>query len=259
MDLNAALARGDELNRDNVTRTAAYLEFYGHTVEREARDRPWLLMAHLVSRNAGYLMSDLARPRAGVPVDALRELFLFLERANFLIFADAWEHVLRALAGLPHDARTPRFMRDAWARELATPDERRLVLDLVHNEQHFIERRVVHAPRFEMARQMVAFIEASGREKPIALPLSAVEIRVGGFADIVKRIDTGRRIFDEVLADRDRRRAIYEWALAHPHTGDRALIGGRASPPIVDAWPLATVLALDPAIHAPAEIDPSYP
>lgn len=42
------------LNRNNVTRTMAYYDFY--------RDHPeihWALLAHLVSRNAGWNMTDL--------------------------------------------------------------------------------------------------------------------------------------------------------------------------------------------------------
>lgn len=260
------LARlGDERearNCDNIARTASYLELYRYTVENPP-ELPWLLMAHLVSRNAGWLMSDLARSQtrgqAGIPPEVFAEIFLFLERANYLIFYDAWAHTLAQLRGVAFDPQTPRFMRAAWAKYGAQPDERQLVLDLVHNEQHYIEHRVVHNPRFARPVQMIGFIEAAGREKPITLPLSPVEIRVGGFADITRRIATGRRIYDEVLADRKQRHAIYEWALANPHTGDRAVMGGRPTPLLRAVWPRERVRALDPQIHALPESDPTYP
>ncbi len=259
--LHELLAQLDARNVDNIARTASYLELYALTV-REPPDLPWLLMAHLVSRHAGYLMTDVARARERIPDAPWNQLFLFLERANFLIFWDAWDHVLRHLGDEPMTARTPTFMREAWDRHRARPPsddgERQLVLDLVHNEQHYIEHRVVRNPRFADARQIVAFAEASGRDKPIDLPLTSVAIRVGEFASLTRRIETGRRIFDEVLADRVRRRAIFEWAQAHPYTGDRAVAGGKPGRPLRDVWPLDAVLALDPQIHAVPELDPHY-
>jgi hypothetical protein len=255
----------DELpirNRDNVSRTESYLELYAHTAANPP-DLPWLLMAHLVSRNAGYWMSDLAARMERKPEQAegLTNLFLLLERANFLIFHDAWYHVLQYLSGRePQAGRAPRFIREAWARHRADPSrERELVLDLVINEQNYIEHRVVHAPRFEVGLALIGFIEASGREKPISFPLTAAEIRVGGFAQLDKRILTGQRIFDEVLADRDHRRRLFEWAKERPHTGDRSVIGEAPSPPIRSAWTVERVTSLDAGIHAEPEPDPRWP
>ena len=199
---------------------------------------------------------------------ALTELFLFLERANYLIFYDAWHHVIHHLLGRSHalgEGRVARFMREAWrfyeARAHAvSPDvERRLVLDLVTNEQNFIERRVVHAPRFETPRAIIAFIESVGREAPLVLPLTGVRIAVGGFAALSRRIETGRRIFDEVLADPTRRSEISAWALEHPHTGARSVYGGPDGPSLRDVWSVASVRALWDGIHAPAEPDAEWP
>jgi len=264
-DLAAALDELDERNRDNVARTAAYLELYAWT-RAHGRELPWVLMAHLVSRNAGYLMSDLARmsdrPDTDASVaDATRTLFLLLERANWLIFHDAWHHVLSFLLGRALESpRVPRYMIDAWARHAAAPDERRLVLDLVHNEQNLIERRAVHHPHLAAGARLLALIEASGREKPLhfALP-DAPAITVRGFAQLERRIEAGRRIYDEVIADRGRRDALFAWAIEHPHTGSRAIYGGKPGPAVRDAWPLETVRAMWPAIHAPIEPDPLYP
>jgi hypothetical protein len=78
-------------------------------------------MAHLVSRNAGYLMSDLARQieRGTDPAlaEAMRKLFLLLERANWLIFHDAWHHLLHHLTGRPLSSESPRLLpRETYAR-----------------------------------------------------------------------------------------------------------------------------------------------
>jgi hypothetical protein len=252
----------DELdlrNRDNVSRTDAYLEMYTHLREGGI-DLPWVLMAHLVSRNAGYLMSDLARTLDPAFADAGESLFLLLERANWLIFVDAWHHLCSHLLGRPLESpRVPRFMIDAWARS-ASSSERELVIDLVHNEQHLIEHRAVHHPHLAPGARLLGLIEASGREKPLhfAIP-DAPAITVGGFASLERRIDTGRRIYDLVLAAQDKRDALWTWARAHPHTGSRAVYGGRPGPTVREAWPVERVRAMWDGVHAPMEPDPSYP
>jgi hypothetical protein len=252
----------DERNTDNVSRTQSYLELYAHLRERGI-DLPWILMAHLVSRNAGYLMSDLRRmiDKGDQTGGAMENLFLLLERANWLIFHDAWHHLLSHLLDRPLESpRVPRFMIDAWARHAAAPDERTLVLDLVHNEQNLIERRAVHHDVLAPGARLLDLIERAGREKPLHFPIDdAPAITVGGFAQLARRIDAGRRIFDEVLADRGRRDALFAWARAHPHTGDRAIYGGKPGPTVRDAWPVSAVRALWSGVHAPMEPDPLYP
>src|SRR6202012_1517266 len=117
-----------------------------------------------------------------------------------------------------NDGAVTLHMKRAYAayfgsRDAAPEDrERALVLDLVENEQRFIEHRVVRHPAYARAMSVLAFVERGGHERPRVLPLTSAEIKVGGFADVDKRIATGRRIFDEVLADRVRRAEIYAWA-----------------------------------------------
>jgi len=136
--------------------------------------------------------------------------------------------------------------------------ERQLVQELVTNEQNFIERRVVHNPHFGPARAIVGFVEGIGRETPLALPCYEGAIRVRSFGRLGMRIATGWRIFDEVLADRERREEIYAWAREHPHTGSRAVHGGRAGPGIREAWPVAHVRELWGGVHAAPEPDPLW-
>lgn len=263
------LAELDHRNRDNVARTESYLELYARARD-DGHELPWLLMAHLVSRSAGYLMTDLAgastRPSMFTK-DAYGDLFLLLERANFLIFHDAWHHVLLHLLGRSsaNDERTPRFMREAWARfetsagEATPARERRLVVDLVTNEQNLIENRVVQNERFERGRAMIGFFEALGREAPTVLPLTHAEIRVGGFATLEQRVRTGERIFDEVLAGHAERDAIFAWATEHPHTGARRVYGARGNAHLRDVWTVDAVRALWPDVHAPPAPDAAWP
>ena len=266
----------DLRNVDNVARTESYLELYAWT-RAKGPDLPWLLMAHLVSRNAGYMMTDLAgaldRTKDAGLRRAMTTLFVMLERANFLIFHDAWHHVCAHLAGRTATLtppRTPLFMCAAWeryekacARGVTPAVERSLVLDLVHNEQHLIEQRVVHRRELREALDLLRIIELFGRDRPLVLPwpggrAGAPAIRVGRFADITRRIATGQRIFDLALAGRAQRDAMYEWALAHPHTGSREAYGGRPGPTLREVWPIDRVRALEPDPHAEPEPDPDY-
>jgi hypothetical protein len=271
--LEAMLAELSVRNADNVARTESYLELYAFTRDHPP-DLPWVLMAHLVSRNAGYMMSDVgvsrARPDGMFTTAALENLFLFLERANTLIFHDAWWHVLHHLLGRAGDLAPPRVSRfiaeqcwPSYERRLRAEGvipgvEQSLVCDLVTNEQNFIERRVVHHPRFAAAQAIVGFLESVGRDAPLVLPCTDAKIKVGRFASLERRIETGMRVFDEVLADRGRRDAIYAWAREHPHTGSRAVYGGRAGPNLREVWPVTTVRALWSGVHAEPETDPGW-
>jgi hypothetical protein len=271
--LEQMLAELGVRNEDNVARTSSYLELYAYTRDHPP-DLPWLLMAHLVSRNGGYMMTDVATSlarRDGVfSADATRTLFLFLERANFLIFHDAWWHVLHHLLGRSGELGAPRATRfvvdRCWPdyeravrdRGVSADVEAQLVRDLVTNEQHFIERRVVHNPRFEQASAIVGFLESIGRDAPLVLPCTDASIKVGRFALLARRIQTGRRIYDEVLADPARRERIYGWARQNAHTGTREVYGGRAGPRIRDAWPVSEVRALWSGVHAEPETDPDW-
>jgi len=256
-------------NRDNVSRTSSYLELYAFA-RGVGHELPWILMAHLVSRNTGYLLSDLSTriaQRRGkgdeVSADAMETLALLLERGNYVIFDDAWRHVLahlRRATGLPPIAHTgtTRFMTEAWERFEREGGERELVLDLVRNEQNVIERRVVHNERFGPGLRMLQLVELAGREQPLHFPAEGLpEIRVGGFSELDLRIEAGRRIFDEVVGPH--RDALFRWAMEHEHTGSRVAYGGPETPRIHDAWPPERFETRDPHIHAPLEEDPHFP
>ena len=102
--LAARLAERPRHNRDNLTRTAYYLAYW-----KAHPEVMWALLAHLVSRNAGYQMTDLRRQiercrrgsrwlrpigdRVNAAARAERtfgHLLRFLEAGNYLIFHDAY-------------------------------------------------------------------------------------------------------------------------------------------------------------------------
>lgn len=103
-ELAERLAERPRHNADNLTRTAFYLDYW-----RAHPEVPWALLAHLVSRNAGYQMTDLRRhiercqrgrrwlallggrfAPAARAEHAFGQLVRFLEAGNYLIFHDAY-------------------------------------------------------------------------------------------------------------------------------------------------------------------------
>ena len=78
-------------NRNNVTRTHAYWACY-----RDFPELHWALLAHMVSRNGGWCMTDLRGELLPHLLNnqATGHLFSFLERANALIFQDAYPQLL---------------------------------------------------------------------------------------------------------------------------------------------------------------------
>ncbi len=99
---NHILYYRERLNTNNPDRTDYYLQYWIQNPEV-----PWTLLAHLVSRNAGYQMSDLGSvfvpteaysrtfpwnynlaPRVAVAM--IRATWAFLEVGNYLIFRDVF-------------------------------------------------------------------------------------------------------------------------------------------------------------------------
>lgn len=80
-----------QLNIDNISRTEAYATFYNNHPEVK-----WSFLASMVSRNAGWNMCDLQGkwfPEL-LSIETRDLLFLTYERANWLIFQDAFPQLL---------------------------------------------------------------------------------------------------------------------------------------------------------------------
>jgi hypothetical protein len=166
----------DTYNDTNPDRTDYYYRYWKANPEI-----PWSLLASLVSRNAGYQMSDLARNVAKLPfaplvlpaamgepavtlgIRILQSLWAFLEVGNFLIFRDvvppleAWrhakqhpEHADKIFDLLEHpDFDADKWVLDRWKElfakrdSLSAADIQRHTFALVTNEQNQIEDRLV--------------------------------------------------------------------------------------------------------------------
>lgn len=141
-------------NQSNITRTRAYLGLYDDFPEIH-----WALLAHMVSRNGGWNMSDI---KSGLMTDLTDSMFKnylyrFLERCNALIFQDAYPQLLlykyskqmeRSCFYLLPYFHVSAFMAPFWERFWIDRNSSLLTVALIINEQNYIEGRVVQHPFF---------------------------------------------------------------------------------------------------------------
>jgi len=141
-------------NFDNISRTEAYEQFYYRHPEIR-----WAFLAAMVSRNAGWNMSDLyGNLFENLPETFRFHLFLTYERANWLIFRDAYPQLLlyeystlfdRPLFHLLSKFQVSRFMRDEWFRYWEHRNGTRLLYALIINEQNVIQNPVIQHPFYQ--------------------------------------------------------------------------------------------------------------
>ncbi|WP_205003180.1 DUF2515 family protein [Scopulibacillus daqui] len=139
----------DEYNLDNISRTKAYIHYYLGNPEID-----WSLLASMVSRNAGWNMTDLAlRPMKQI-LKAKDRFILFhtYERPNWLIFSDAFPQLLiyqfskqknRPYFHLLKAFNVSVFMEKEWETFWLTRDRGRLCTSQIVNEQQVIEKPVI--------------------------------------------------------------------------------------------------------------------
>lgn len=142
-------------NRNNVTRTEGYRRF--SLAHPEVH---WALLAHMVSRNGGWGMTDLQGdllPKLMTEAQA-ETVWLFLERSNALIFNDAYPQLLLYATSvrrrsnlfrlLPH-LGVSSFMEPLWNQFLGTGDPVALTIGLIINEQNVVEQHVTQNSFFK--------------------------------------------------------------------------------------------------------------
>ncbi|MFC4597046.1 DUF2515 family protein [Cohnella hongkongensis] len=230
------------LNRNNVTRTAAYWDVY-----RAYPELHWAFLAHMVSRNGGWSMTDLKGEWLPRLLDERLSgaMFELLEACNALIFGDAYPQLRlyaesrsagRSLFGLLPEFGVSRFMEPFWDRFLSDGNPVPLTEALVVNEQHFIQLRVVEDSYFRknvldsaafrsqpylQTNQIVIPLwrgEAAGGARPIRLAGRVLE----RFADLRERIEFGISLYGLLFGYPRVLRAATAFARHVPHSGSRA-------------------------------------
>ncbi|QAY65540.1 DUF2515 family protein [Paenibacillus protaetiae] len=223
-------------NRNNVTRTEAYRRLYLRRPELH-----WALLAHMVSRNAGWNMTDLKGewlPRLIREADR-NLLFQLLERCNSYIFHDAYvqlrlyEYSLaagRSFMYLLPELGVSRWMVPVWEQFWETRNPVPLTVALIINEQHFIEQRVIQKPFFQ-EQVLPAFItnlQALLLFNTVLLPYGREqELRLAGlsierFERIEKRIEFGKSLYALLYGAPSIKNGVIDFVQRTAHTGSRA-------------------------------------
>ncbi|KGX89536.1 DUF2515 family protein [Pontibacillus marinus] len=221
------------LNKNNIMRTKAYLDYYQKHPEIQ-----WSLLAHMVSRNAGWNMTDLKGeflPKLLSPKEQ-NDFFHMLERGNWLIFQDAFPQLLlyeeskrkqKSLFYLLPYFGVSVFMKAMWEHFWKEPNQELLSIALIINEQHYIEDRVIQNPTYQQSvldilefqlqdvlsmNQMLFPCEENNEIK-------LVGATVHHFASLYKRIEFGKSLYTLLFSDK--LPFISKWAKNKVHTGSR--------------------------------------
>lgn len=232
--INRITAKTNKLNRDNITRTTAYLNFYKQHPEIE-----WAFLAHMVSRNAGWNMTDLEGeflPKL-LSRQERNDFFHMLERGNWLIFHDAYPQLLlyqesmtrqQPLFNLLPYLHVSLFMKTKWEAFWQNGNRERLSFSLITNEQHYIEQRIIQNPTYQQS--VLDTLEFQLQDllsmNQILFPYEqAGEIHLLGytvqhFDSLERRIQFGKDLYS-LLFLKGKLSAVTEWAERHPHTGSR--------------------------------------
>ncbi|SHF55902.1 DUF2515 family protein [Ornithinibacillus halophilus] len=218
-------------NIDNISRTNAYEKFY-----IKHPDIKWSLLAGVVSRNAGWNMTDLFLPpfKTMLGKHERQQLFMTYERANWLIFSDAYPQLLiyqlsfelgKPMFQLLEEFNVSQFMINEWNRFWENRNFNRLMIALIINEQNVIQSPVIKQKYFKhrvflgipYLLQDFLFMNA------VLLPTVGKEIYgeyVHDFTNISKRIDLGKKLA-AMLFHENIYHKLLNFIKNHPHTGSR--------------------------------------
>ena len=192
-------------NLDNISRTVAYQKFYLQYPEIK-----WALLASVVSRNAGWNMTDLYLPtfQGLLSGKKLRRLFMTYERANWLIFSDAFPQLLiyrfskeinQPLFHLLSKYNVSTYMIDEWNYFWKWKDKNRLQNALIINEQNLIQSPVIDQAFFksQVFRSIPYRMQNFLLMNAVLLPNckgNLYGVFVHGFTDIDNRIEVGKKL-----------------------------------------------------------------
>ncbi|WNR45624.1 DUF2515 family protein [Paenibacillus roseipurpureus] len=229
-------------NRNNVTRTQAYWACY-----RAHPELHWALLAHLVSRNGGWCMTDLRGELLPhlINTELVSHVFAFLERANALIFQDAYPQLLLYAESrrrnqslfhlLPH-LHISAWMGPIWQDFWHFHDAAMLTIGLIINEQNYIEDRVVQNPTYQQSVLDTPLFKTQAwlQLNQVGFPCRSAAFdapppqpRVMGlilerFTNLSERIAFGKSLYAILFGAPGVLQGAVAFASTTPHTGSRA-------------------------------------
>lgn len=232
-----------EAGRSNLSRTAAYLECYEACPELH-----WAFLAHMVSRNAGWAMTDLrGRMEQLVAEKDQQLLYRFIERSNALIFQDAYPQLLlykkSRETGSSHfhllsRFHVSKFMIPFWERFWVDRNSALLTVGLIINEQNYIEQRVMQHPyyRKHITGRAAYHMQSLAGLNQVVFPLleddegclsSDGATRLAGrvvsdFGSLEARIALGKSLYAMLMGLRAVSEGAHRFAARVPHSGSRS-------------------------------------
>jgi hypothetical protein len=225
-------------NRNNVTRTNAYYQFYLRYPEIH-----WALLGHMVSRNGGWNMADLKGELYTRLLSEKDQLtyFSFLERGNWLIFQDIYPQFLlyeqsvkrtKKLFHLLPFFNVSTFMETMWNHFWKTGDRYTLAIATVINEQSHLEKSVIQNADFKktvlnsIGFKLYDFFSFNHILFPFYKNETKRETLLIGdtmkhFTSLHERILLGKRLYSLLFCRENILSGVVDWAHDSPHTGSR--------------------------------------
>ncbi|MFE8702080.1 DUF2515 family protein [Cytobacillus sp. FJAT-54145] len=251
-------------NENNVTRTSAYLKYFLRNPNVH-----WAFLAHMVSRNGGYYMTDLKSSffKDIIPSHEQKRYFLFLERCNAYIFQDAFPQLLlyeycvkvnKPMFHLLKGFNVSSFMIPLWESFFNNKNSEAITIGMIINEQKMLGERVLkilyqsHSVLDELPYKLqetlglttVLFPYRSKQSERYKLYGQEVK----NFSDVDERITIGKKLY-QILFSKYVFESSFQFANHNVHTGSRKDYWGWLftndehskeekiySPPLFHAW-----------------------
>ncbi|SET31269.1 Protein of unknown function [Salinibacillus kushneri] len=212
--INKIKIQTEKMNINNIKRTNAYLYFFDDYPEIK-----WSFLASMVSRNAGWNMTDLKTDtyQKLLSIKMVRYLFMTYERANWFIFSDAYPQLLiyhfsimqkQPLFHLLKYFYVSTFMIDEWMHFWLHKNKNRLLYAQIINEQNLIQKPVIEEPFFKwrVFHNIPYLLQEKIHLNAVLFPTlsgSLYGLSIKKFTDVTERINTGKKLasilFDERL------------------------------------------------------------
>lgn len=235
--IKAIRAETTKYNRNNLTRTEAYLSFYIKHPEIH-----WALLAHFVSRNGGYHMTDLKSDLMNqlFTETERKKFFYFLEDANAAIFADAYPQLLLYSYAVKQRIdlskflaifHVSRFMHPIWDLFIHNRKSSLLTIAMIINEQQMLEQRLITRPPHSQIMKRLDFqlqenlgftmvLFPYQRKKYELTRLTGLVVK--RFADPKSRILIGKKLYRLLFQDINVLQGCLEFSCDVPHSGSRS-------------------------------------
>jgi len=225
------------LNKNNITRTQAYYEFFTRNQEVH-----WSFLAHIVSRNGGYYMTDLKSSylKDFLSDSQINRYFLFLERSNAFIFQDAFPQLLlyefskrigKPLFHLLSAFHVSTFMQPFWNEFYLKKNAKGITVAMIINEQFMLEERVIKGiyHSTSLLQELPYKLQENLGFTTLFIPYKVSKkyrYRLSGktvreFEHVKKRVDLGKELY-QILFEEPYISETIKFAHNQPHTGSRS-------------------------------------